>query len=102
MNLLLLYRRGQLFKKILLFFPDSDFSDRVLPTGITGLQRRTSRTVARKYGRLSRSLNVGMRDRPMIASSSSWHFFCFSGKAIIANMNHVMALAVYRLHGRAN
>lgn len=51
--------------------------------------------MALRYGRLSLSSKVGIRDRPTTTSSSSCIFFCFSGKASIARKNHARVSAFY-------
>src|SRR5260221_8357846 len=43
-----------------------------MENGSGGRHRRTSLTIARIYGRLAKSENVGTRDRPTTESSSAW------------------------------
>ena len=71
------------------------WESRDVPSGPTGIHRRTSAQSARTYGRRSRSANVGSRSGPTTASSSACARRWASGKSVIARKNDVRAEAVW-------
>ena len=66
------------------------------PSGITGLQRKTSFTNAVTYGNLSMSAHVGTRSRPTIASMACCARFMTSGYRTMAKMKLSSVDAVWQ------
>jgi hypothetical protein len=65
------------------------------PRGVIGCHLKVSLHTASMNGNMGRSSKVGSRSLPMTKSSSSWAFFCMSGKSNIATNNDIRAATVW-------